>query len=231
MTLYKATQALAGRTALITSADAYMGPAIAERFASEQMELVLDNGDYLTDPDEPGRIVAAVDELDVLVVNLIPRDLRSQSADAVTEKEWNRVFNALVHPTMRFVTAALPRMIERRCGKIIVVTSTAPLRPRHNRAAYSTARGAQNAYVEAVGREVARYNVQVNAIAQSYVYGGFPRDYLDDPDNREAVLRDVPARRLAEGAEQAALVRFLASNESDFIVGQTIAFSGGWVTR
>ena len=79
------------------------------------------------------------------------------------------MFDTLVHPTMRFVRAVLPQMIERRTGKIIVVTSAAPLRTMQGGDAYAAARAAQNAYVRNVGAEVARHNVQVNAIAQAFV--------------------------------------------------------------
>ena len=52
------------------------------------------------------------------------------------------MFDALVHPMMRFVRAVLPQMIERRASKIIAVTSAAPLRAIPNSGAYSAARGA-----------------------------------------------------------------------------------------
>ena len=221
---------LAGRRALITSAHTYMGPAIAERLSSEGVEVVRDESDYLADPLSPAHIVAAAGPLDILIVNLLPSNLKSEPADQVTDGEWVKVFAALVDPTMRFVKAALPNMIAARRGKVIVVTSTAPLKPRACRAAYAAARGAQNAYVRAVGFEMAAHNVQVNAIAQSYVYGGFPADYMDDPRHRAIIEADVPAQRMAEGWEQAALVRFLASDESNYISGQVIPFSGGRVT-
>ena len=122
------------------------------------------------------------------------------------------MFDALVHPTMRFVRAVLPQMIERRAGKIIVVTSAAPLRATPQSDAYSAARGAQNAYVQAVGADVARHNVQVNAIAQAYVESvdAFQRETWDS-ESLQRQLRHVPAGRIAESWEQAELVTFLAS--------------------
>ncbi len=141
------------------------------------------------------------------------------------------MFDALVHPTMRFVRAVLPQMIERRSGKIIVVTSAAPLRPTPKSDAYSAARGAQNAYVRAVGADVARHNVQVNAIGQAYVESvdAFQRETWDT-EGMQRQLRHVPVGRIAESWEQAELVTFLASGSSDFFAGQVIPFAGGWVT-
>jgi 2-keto-3-deoxy-L-fuconate dehydrogenase len=122
-------------------------------------------------------------------------------------------------------------MIERRAGKIIVVTSAAPLRATPQSDAYSAARGSQNAYVQAVGGDVARHNVQVNAIAQAYVESvdAFQRETWDS-ESLQRQLRHVPVGRVAESWEQAELVSFLASGSSDFIAGHVIPYAGGWVT-
>jgi len=223
------TNRFAGRTVLITSADIYMGPAISERFEMEGAQVIRDTGQY-ADADDPVRIVAAAGTVDVLVVNLLPTRMGRDPIQDVSEQAWQNMFATLVHPTMRFMKAVLPQMIERREGKIIVVTSAAPLRAIPAASAYTAARGAQNALVLAAGTEVARHNVQINAIGQNFVYGGYPLDAMDKPEIREPVLRDVPSQRIAEGWEQAELVLFLASQNSNFICGQVIPFAGGWVT-
>lgn len=166
----------------------------------------------------------------MLVINLAPTRLGSCAAQDETEDHWAIMFDGMAHPTMRFTKAVMPQMIERRQGKIVVVTSAAPLRGSAGTGAYSAARGAQNAYVRAVGAEAAQHNVQINAIGQNFVYGGHPPDAMEKPRIRELVERDVPARRIAEGWEQAELVLFLASQNSNFICGQVIPFAGGWVT-
>lgn len=220
----------AGRRVLVTSADLYMGPAITERFRGEGAEVITDFGRYVDDVNEPAAVVAAAGHIDILIVNLLLEMRVRYSPQDVDEAHWLRMFDGLVHPTMRFVKAVLPQMIERNAGKIIAVTSAAPLRAVEGLSSYTAARGAQNAYVRSAGAEVARFNIQFNAIAQNFVYGGYPADAMDDPAIRDAVLRDVPARRLAEGWEQAELALFLASQNSNFISGQVVPFAGGWVT-
>ena len=184
--------------------------------------------------EKRARIVAAAGRVDILVINLFPAlDLDGFSFELAVEAsdaEWHKMFNSIVHPTMRFARAVLPQMIERRAGKIIAVTSAVPLRALSSCSSYAAARGAQNAYVLAAGAEVAQHNVQINAIGQNFVYGGYPPDAMDRPAIRESVMRDVPARRLSEGWEQAELVMFLASDRSNFICGQVIPYAGGWVT-
>src|SRR3954469_15232060 len=148
-------------------ADRYTGPAVIERFEAEGATVIADIDGHL-EPTGPEAVIDAAGHVDILVVNLVAR-WRPAPPTETTDEQWLAMFDALVHPTMRFVRAVLPQMIERRSGKIIVVTSAAPLRPTPKSDAYSAARGAQNAYVQAVGAEVARHNVRVNAIGQAYV--------------------------------------------------------------
>ena len=229
------TGILEGQRVLITAADIYMGPAIAERFTREGATVIADTGRYEDDPEEPRTVVEQAGRVDVLVVNLLPdmsggRTSMQMPAEKQSEDAWQTMFNRLVHPTMRFVSAVLPQMIERRAGKIVVVTSAAPLRAIPNLSAYSAARGAQNSYVKVVGAEVARHNVQVNAIAQHFTVGGWPADAMDDPKTADYVKKVVPAQRLSSGEEQAALCLYLASGESNFVSGQIFPYAGGWVT-
>lgn len=227
------TGVLADRKVLITAADTYMGPAIAERFTREGADVVADAQRYDDDPALPAKIVEQVGRVDVLVVNRQPDPpimAMHCPAHKETEAAWQKMFNRLVHPTMRFVSAVLPQMIERKAGKIVVVTSAAPLRAIPRISTYSAARGAQNSYVKVVGEEGARHNVQINAVAQNFTIGGFPTDAMEDPATADLVKQQVPARRLATGEEQAALCLFLASSESDFFSGQIFPFAGGWVT-
>ena len=135
----------------------------------------------------------------------------------------------MVHPLHRLVRAVMPQMIERRQGKIIVMGSVSALRGMPNWSAYSAARGAQLAYVQAVGVEAASKNVQVNALAQGFVENPsyFPPEYVETPELQER-LKSVPAGRLATAREDALFVLFLAGDESDFFVGQVFPFAGGW---
>ena len=210
-------------------ADRYTGPAVRERFVAEGATVIADIDGHRS-ADGPSGVVAAAGRVDVLVVNLIAR-WRPTSATETTDDAWLATFDTLVHPTMRFVRAALPQMIERRSGKIIVVTSAAPLRTMPGGDAYPAARAAQNAYVRNVGAEVARHGVQINAIAQAFVESvdAFQRDTWDS-EAMQRQLRQVPAGRIAHAWEQAELVAFLASSGSDFICGQVLPYSGGWAT-
>lgn len=223
---------LQGRRVLITNADTYMGPAIRELFEKEGAAVTANTADL----SAPGACEAAVEsagEVDVLVANLAEREgLGWHLADRIDDDDWQAFLDDLARPLMRLTRAVLPQMIERRAGKIVAVTSAAPLRGIPKASAYCAARGAQNAFVRAAGLEVARHNVQINAIAQNYVENPtyYTDEMLADEELVKRMLKVIPARRLAKGWETAELALFLASDHSNFIVGQVVPFAGGWTT-
>ncbi len=222
---------LEGRRVLITDIDRYMGRPIAELFSAEGA-VVIENGDDLRQPGAAERVVAEAGPLDVLVANLAEADEKMELLENIRDEDWHGFFDRLVHPLMRLVRAAVPPMCAQGHGKVVAITSAAPLRGVPKASAYCAARGAQNAFIRAVGLEVARHNVQVNAIAQNYVENVtyYPPEMIADAAMMERILKVVPAKRLGKGRETAELALFLASENSDFIVGQVIPFSGGWAT-
>lgn len=221
---------LAGKRVLVTMADRYMGPAIVELFRAEGADVVDDRRDLTQD----GAADAAVSEagaIDVLVANLAEPPHQAP-VGAIDDADWHRLFDVLVHPLMRLVRAATPAMVERGSGKIVAVTSAAPLRGIPLVSGYCAARGAQNAFIRAVGLELARNGVHVNAIAQNYVHNDtyYPPGLTEDERFVERMRQVVPVRRLGEGRETAELALYLASEHSGFMVGQVLPFAGGWVT-
>lgn len=219
---------LKDKRVLITQVSTFMGPAIHEVFESEGAQVVADDRD-LTPRDAASNLIREAGRIDVLVANLAATNPRT-SATETTEEDWQLMFDVMVHPLARLVRGVLPQMIDRRWGKVVVMGSASALRGMPEWSAYSAARGAQLAFVRAVGVEVAPYNVQVNAIAQSFVKNPsyFSPEYLETPEFRSR-LEQVPAGRIASGREDALLALFLAGDESDFFVGQIIPFAGGWV--
>lgn len=217
-----------GKRVLVTQSTAYMGPAICTLFRAEGALVQADDSD-LRAAGACERLIAGAGELDVLVANLA-HPAGPASVDKVTDDAWHAAFDALVHPLMRLVRAVAPQMIARGAGKIVAVTSAAPLRGIPNTGAYCAARGAQNAFVRAVGLELAPHNVQLNAVAQNYVHNEtyFPAGLTESERFQQHLKRNVPARRLAQGWESAELALFLASDRSDFLCGQAVPFAGGW---
>jgi 2-keto-3-deoxy-L-fuconate dehydrogenase len=222
---------LEGKRVLVTQAAEFMGPALCEVFASQGAEVVASD-QPLADPPAAARVVADAATIDVLVVNLALRAPDTPAAD-VTDDEWTRVFAALVDPLPRLVRAVLPQMVARRSGKVLVIGSASALRGQKRTSTYSAARGAQLAYVQAVGLEVAPHNVQVNAIAQNFVDNPtyFPAEVQANPRFQERLRREVPLGRLVSAREDAAFAAYLCSDAANCFVGQVFPVCGGWVAR
>ena len=222
---------LEGRRVLITQAGDFMGPALCEVFAEQGADLVA-SSTSLADPGAAERVVADAGPIDVLVANLAHR-APTTAALEVGDDEWRAVFAALVDPLPRLVRAAAPAMIARGAGKILVIGSASALRGMKRASTYSAARGAQLAYVQAVGVELAPHRVQVNAIAQNFVDNPtyFPPEVQANPRFQERLAREVPLGRLVGAREDALFAAYLCSPAADCFVGQVFPVCGGWVTR
>jgi 2-keto-3-deoxy-L-fuconate dehydrogenase len=223
-------ESLVGKRVLVTQAREFMGPALVEVFR-EHGATVSTGEEPLTEPGAAEELVRSAGEIDVLVANLSCPAPETPAAE-VGDDEWRSVFAHLVDPLPRLLRAVLPQMTSRGEGKVIVMGSASALRGIRRASTYSAARGAQIAYVRAVGTEVAPHGVQVNLIAQNFVENDvyFPEAVRRLPMFQERMRREVPAQRLGTAREDAMLAVFLASDECCFMVGQTVPFAGGWVT-
>jgi 2-keto-3-deoxy-L-fuconate dehydrogenase len=224
-------QILHGKRVLVTHADRFMGPALCDVFARHGA-IVIASTEPLVNPSESSTVIAKAGQVDVLVANLAIAAPTSTAAD-VSEDEWRDTFAALVDPLPRLVRAVLPNMIARRSGKILVMGSASGLRGMKRASTYSAARGAQLAYVQAVGVEVAAHNVQVNAIAQNFVDNltYFPPEVQANPRFQERLKREVPLGRLVGATEDAEFAAYLCSDAANCFVGQVFPVCGGWVGR
>ncbi len=156
---------LQGKRVLVTQSRDFMGPALCEAFAAHGAVVVADERALAT-PGIAEDAAAAAGRVDVLIANLaIPAP--NTRAHEVTDDEFRNVFAHLVDPLPRLFRCVLPQMIERGAGKIVVMGSATAFRGQKRTSTYAAARGAQVAYVRAVGAEVAPANVHVNLIAPS----------------------------------------------------------------
>ena len=220
---------LAGKRVLITQADAFMGPALCEVFAEHGAHVIADTSS-LIESQVPAKVVAAAGNVDILIVNLAIK-APSTLVHEVGDGEWEEIFNIIVDPLPRLVRAVLPQMMARKAGKILVMGSASALRGMKQRSTYSAARGAQLAYVQAVGVEMAPHHIQVNAIAQNFVENPtyFPPEIQTDPVFQERLKREVPLGRLVTGREDAEFAAYLCTDSASCFVGQVFPVCGAWV--
>ena len=222
---------LSGKRVLITSVNRYMGPAIKHLFEAEGAELVASENPLL-DQERVDELIESAGGVDILVANFAEPP-RTAPVENIADEDWYVLFDKLVHPLMRIVRAVTPQMKARGAGKIVAVTSAAPLRGIPNTSGYCAARGAQNAFIRAIGLELAKFNIQVNAIAQNYVRNNtyYPDDIFQNEKFLQHLRTMVPSKRVAESSETAELALFLASDGCSHMVGQIVPLAGGWATN
>ena len=222
---------LTGRRVLVTQADEFMGPALCASFAAAGAEIVADRS-ALRARGRARAVIEAAGCIDALVLNLaIPAP--STPAHQVSDDEWEATFAALVHPMREMVAAVLPQMIERKAGKIVLMGSASALRGMARRSSYAAARGAQLAYIQAVGVEVAPHGIQANAIAQNFVENPtyFPPEIQATQAFKERLKWQVPLGRLVTAEEDAGFAVYLCSEAANCFVAQVFPVCGGWVSR
>jgi 2-hydroxycyclohexanecarboxyl-CoA dehydrogenase len=144
------------------------------------------------------------------------------------EELWNRLIDLNFKGLLICVKAFAPRMLNRPGSKIISIASDAGRSGGVNDAVYSGCKGAVMSFTKALARELARYKINVNAVAPGVIdtplsqaiSGGIP-GYM------ERLMRIVPLRRKGLPEDIAAAVAYLASDDADYVTGQIISVNGG----
>jgi 2-keto-3-deoxy-L-fuconate dehydrogenase len=222
---------LDGKRILVTQSHHFMGPALCQELPQYGAEVIADSR-IPTRPQDPQEMLDAAGDIDVLILNLaLPAP--STWVTEIGDDEWRSIFEVMVDPLPRFMKAVVPRMKARGGGKVIVMGSSSALRGSKRLATYSSARGAQLAFVQAVGVELAPHNIKVNAIAQNFVENPtyYSEEVQANPRFQERLQREVPLGRLVSAKEDVAFVAHLCSDLADCFVGQVFPICGGWAVR
>lgn len=189
----------------------------------------------VSDPDSVASAFAAIDRetdrLDALVNNAGIQ--RVGLTGNLSFADWSAVIGT--HLTGFFLCAsqAVPRMANgRRGGAIVSIASTAAFVGIPGRGPYCAAKAGILGLTRAMALETAPARIRVNAVAPGYTRTKLVEQGLKDGSMREDwMMERVPLGRMAEPAEIAGVVRFLASDEARYITGQTIVADGGWTIQ
>ena len=161
-----------------------------------------------------------------ILVNNAGATLEKPSLE-VTDEEWDAQVATNLTSMFRCARAVAPGMIRLGRGKIINVGSMYGRLGVPRYAAYCASKAAVDGLTRSLAAEWARHGIQVNCLAPGYMNTDIPRVAMADAKTRERFLSKVPARRLGEPEEAAALAVYLASAASDFMTGQTVYLDGG----
>jgi len=174
------------------------------------------------------KIVEKFNRIDILVNNagIYP----FKPLIEMTEQEWDKVLGVNLKGVFYFTRAVMPKMIERRRGKIINIASIAgSVVGFANLTHYSASKAGIVGFTRALALEVAQYGINVNAVSPGPILT--PGTRVLGEETYEQIRKSIPLGRWGRPEEVANLVLFLASDESDFITGQNIIIDGGYTIQ
>lgn len=247
-------KSLSEMTVLITGGSGGIGAAVAERFASIGMNVVIH---YLKSHELANEVARKCISYGSKVLTT-SADLRSRDdilkmkeklenhqmlpdilvnnagishygmLSEVTDEAWNQVMDVNLKGMFMCTQIFMPHMIAQKYGRIINVSSIWGISGASCEVLYSTTKGGVNAFTKSLAKELAPSGVTVNAVAPGAVDTLMLEHF--DQQEKEHIQNEIPAGRFAQPSEIASLVYFIALPESSYITGQIISPNGGWIT-
>jgi NAD(P)-dependent dehydrogenase (short-subunit alcohol dehydrogenase family) len=245
------------KVALITAAGSGIGRASADIMAREGAVIVAVDNDQerleravnelgsraqgrlcdALDPVQVDTIVASVarelGRIDILVNAVGGSTIIAKSGATVDElsfADWQRLIDFNLSGTFLFTHAVVPVMKRQKSGKIVNLSSIAGRGlSASSSSAYAAAKGGIIAFTRKLAFELGPWGININAIAPSRTLTERirPRWNQSSPEDQQAEIERTPLRRVAEAADQAKVICFLASSDADFVTGVTIDVTGG----
>lgn len=178
-------------------------------------------------------IIDRMGKIDILVNNA-GTNIRKPALD-FQEEEWDTVLNTNLKGTFFCSQIVAKTMVDTGGGKIINISSAAGGKAVPWLTPYSVSKAGIIHMTRALAIEWARYNITVNAIAPSYIETPLTREWLSDPQRHDLIAKRSPFNRVGQPTDLTGAVLLFASDNSNFITGQTLFVDGGsgagWVIQ
>jgi len=238
---------LQGQVALVSGASRGIGAAIADSLASQGARVF---GTATSEQGADGISARGVEGLSGLVLDVnnadsitgVLKDIAEQASAPtilvnnagvtrdqllmrMSEEDWETVLDTNLRSVYRLSKACLRGMMKARGGRIISIASVIGSVGNAGQTNYAAAKAGMMGFTRSLAREVGSRGITVNVVAPGFIDTDMTRELSDA--QREAMLNDIPLKRLGEASDIASVVSFLASASASYITGQTIHVNGG----
>ena len=236
------------RTAFITGGNGGIGTATVERLLKEGFRVLYTYNEHEADPGHilkqyPGAHAYHCNLLDAEETQSVAKKVLEEFAVVdvlvnnagvmedniflkMTRQQWDNVIDVNLKSIYSFTHAFLPGMIKQKYGRIINISSITGLRGFFGIANYSASKAGIVGFTRSLAVEVAARGVTVNAVTPGMIDTKMIKDI---PERYMAeIIDEIPQHRIGRPGEVAALVAFLAGEESAYITGEAISVSGGY---
>ncbi len=143
----------------------------------------------------------------------------------MTDEEWEDIMNVHLYGTFQLSKRALKMMLKSRWGRIINISSASASIGNRGQSNYAAAKAGVEAFTKSLAKEVGKRDITINAVAPGFITTDMTLN--NDGVNEDYIIKEIPLGRFGEPEEVANLVKFLCSDESSYITGQTIHINGG----
>jgi 3-oxoacyl-[acyl-carrier protein] reductase len=171
----------------------------------------------------PKQAAEAMGSMDILIANAgITRD---QLLMRMKDDDWDMVLRVNLESYFRLCRAALRGMMKARWGRIVGITSVVGVTGNPGQTNYCASKAGMIGFSKSLAQEVASRGVTVNCVAPGFIAS--PMTDVLNEDQRKAILTKIPAGDLGTGDDIAAAIVYLASQEANYVTGQTLHVNGG----
>ena len=140
----------------------------------------------------------------------------------MTEDDWDEVIDTNLNSVFRMTKLVVKGMLKKKWGRIINISSISGLMGNPGQTNYSASKAGVDAFTRSLAKELGSRNITVNSIAPGFIQTDMTESLIT-----EDLLKKIPLQRVGNVDDVASIVNFLASEESNYITGQTLVVDGG----